>query len=93
MTNIRPRKIAHKGRVEAASYLFDGDLIGTAVLGAMLALMPVVVPQGSWEHIHITGIRAGIDVGVGAGAGWVAGGVGAGAGLALGYLLNKIHPS
>lgn len=30
MTNIRPRKIAHKGRVEAAGFLFDTDLIGVA---------------------------------------------------------------
>ena len=30
MTNIRPRKIAHKGRVDAAGYLFDSNLIGVA---------------------------------------------------------------
>ena len=28
MTNIRPRKIAHKGRVDAAGFLFDAELIG-----------------------------------------------------------------
>ena len=30
MTNIRPRKVAHKGRVEAAGFLFNSDLIGVA---------------------------------------------------------------
>src|SRR6185295_9289952 len=30
MTNLRPRKVAHKGRVEAAGFLFDTDLIGVA---------------------------------------------------------------
>jgi hypothetical protein len=30
VTNIRPRKIAHKGRVEAAGFLFNTDLIGVA---------------------------------------------------------------
>lgn len=30
MTNLRPRKVAHKGRVEAAGFLFDADLIGVA---------------------------------------------------------------
>jgi len=30
MTNIRPRKFAHKGRVEAAGFLFNTDLIGVA---------------------------------------------------------------
>jgi hypothetical protein len=30
MTNIRPRKIAHKGRVETAGLLFNTDLIGVA---------------------------------------------------------------
>jgi hypothetical protein len=30
MTNIRPRKVAHKGRVEAAGFLFNADLIGVA---------------------------------------------------------------
>ena len=30
MTNIRPRKIAHKGHVEAAGFLFSTDLIGVA---------------------------------------------------------------
>jgi hypothetical protein len=30
MTNIRPRKVAHKGRVEAAGFLFNTDLIGVA---------------------------------------------------------------
>lgn len=30
MTNIRPRKIAHKGRVEAAGFLFNTDVIGVA---------------------------------------------------------------
>jgi hypothetical protein len=30
VTNIRPRKVAHKGRVEAAGFLFDADLIGVA---------------------------------------------------------------
>ena len=30
MTNLRPRKVAHKGRVEAAGFLFNTDLIGVA---------------------------------------------------------------
>ena len=30
MTNLRPRKIAHKGRVEAVGFLFNADLIGVA---------------------------------------------------------------
>lgn len=30
MTNLRPRKVAHKGRVEAAGFLFNADLIGVA---------------------------------------------------------------
>jgi hypothetical protein len=30
MTNVRPRKIVHKGRVEAAGFLFSADLIGVA---------------------------------------------------------------
>jgi MoxR-vWA-beta-propeller ternary system domain bpX6 len=30
MTNLRPRKTAHKGRVEAAGFLFNTDLIGIA---------------------------------------------------------------
>ena len=30
MTNIRPRKVAHKGRVDAGGFLFDTDLIGVA---------------------------------------------------------------
>ena len=30
MTNIRPRKVVHKGRVEAAGFLFNTDLIGVA---------------------------------------------------------------
>jgi MoxR-vWA-beta-propeller ternary system protein len=30
MTNIRPRRVAHKGRVEAAGFLFNTDLIGVA---------------------------------------------------------------
>ena len=30
MTNVRPRKVAHKGRVEAAGFLFNTDLIGVA---------------------------------------------------------------
>jgi hypothetical protein len=30
MTNLRPRKVAHKGRVEAAGFLFDTDLLGVA---------------------------------------------------------------
>src|ERR1044072_1097049 len=30
MTNLRPRKVTHKGRVEAAGFLFDTDLIGVA---------------------------------------------------------------
>ena len=30
MKNLRPRKIAHKGRVEAAGFLFNTDLIGVA---------------------------------------------------------------
>ncbi|HEX5601789.1 MAG TPA: bpX6 domain-containing protein [Pyrinomonadaceae bacterium] len=30
MTYLRPRKVAHKGRVEAAGFLFDTDLIGVA---------------------------------------------------------------
>jgi hypothetical protein len=30
MTNIRPRKVAHKGRVEASGFLFNTDLIGVA---------------------------------------------------------------
>ena len=30
MTNVRPRKIVHKGRVEAAGFLFSTDLIGVA---------------------------------------------------------------
>lgn len=30
MTNLRPRKIAHRGRVEAAGFLFNSDLIGFA---------------------------------------------------------------
>lgn len=28
MTNLRPRKVAHRGRVEAAGFLFNTDLIG-----------------------------------------------------------------
>ena len=28
MTNLRPRKVTHKGRVEAAGFLFNSDLIG-----------------------------------------------------------------
>src|SRR5215510_10039605 len=30
MTNLRPRKVANKGRVEAAGFLFNTDLIGVA---------------------------------------------------------------
>ena len=30
MTNIRPRKVAHKGRVEAAGFLFNPSVIGVA---------------------------------------------------------------
>ena len=30
MTNLRPRKVAHRGRVEAAGFLFNTDLIGVA---------------------------------------------------------------
>ncbi|HSE23314.1 MAG TPA: bpX6 domain-containing protein [Pyrinomonadaceae bacterium] len=30
MTNVRPRKIAHKGQVEASGFLFSTDLIGVA---------------------------------------------------------------
>ena len=30
MTNVRPRKVAHKGRVEAAGFLFNTDIIGVA---------------------------------------------------------------
>src|ERR1051326_790367 len=30
MTNLRPRKIVHKGRVEAVGFLFNADLIGVA---------------------------------------------------------------
>src|SRR6476660_8279463 len=30
MTELRPRKIAHKGRVDAAGFLFNTDLIGVA---------------------------------------------------------------
>lgn len=30
MTNLRPRKVAHKGRVEAAGFLFNTELIGVA---------------------------------------------------------------
>jgi MoxR-vWA-beta-propeller ternary system protein len=30
MTNLRPRKVTHKGRVEAAGFLFNTDLIGVA---------------------------------------------------------------
>ena len=30
MTNVRPRKFAHKGRVDAAGFLFNSDLIGVA---------------------------------------------------------------
>jgi MoxR-vWA-beta-propeller ternary system domain bpX6 len=30
MTNLRPRKISHRGRVEAAGFLFNTDLIGVA---------------------------------------------------------------
>lgn len=30
MTDIRPRKITHRGRVDAAGFLFDTDLIGVA---------------------------------------------------------------
>ncbi len=30
MTNIRPRKVAHKGRIDAAGFLFNTDLIGVA---------------------------------------------------------------
>ena len=30
MTDVRPRKVAHKGRVEAAGFLFNTDLIGVA---------------------------------------------------------------
>lgn len=30
MTNLRPRKVAHKGRVDAAGFLFNTELIGVA---------------------------------------------------------------
>src|SRR5262249_22202534 len=30
MTDVRPRKIVHKGRVEAAGFIFNIDLIGVA---------------------------------------------------------------
>ena len=30
MTDLRPRKVAHKGRIEAAGFLFNADLIGVA---------------------------------------------------------------
>ncbi|HSE16301.1 MAG TPA: bpX6 domain-containing protein [Pyrinomonadaceae bacterium] len=30
MTNLRPRKVVHKGRVEASGFLFNTDLIGVA---------------------------------------------------------------
>ena len=30
MTNLRPRKVAHRGRVEAAGFLFNTELIGVA---------------------------------------------------------------
>src|SRR6188474_3437283 len=30
MTNLRPRKVAHKGRVEATGFLFNTELIGVA---------------------------------------------------------------
>lgn len=30
MTNVRPRKFAHKGRIDAAGFLFNSDLIGVA---------------------------------------------------------------
>jgi len=32
MTNLRPRKVAHKGRVEAAGFLFNAALVGVAEL-------------------------------------------------------------
>jgi membrane associated rhomboid family serine protease len=41
---------------------FDGDLIGTLVLGAAVALMPLVAPEASWVCDGV-GVGAGILIG------------------------------
>ena len=41
---------------------FDGDLIGTAVLGLVIALMPLVAPEASWV-CDAVGVSAGILIG------------------------------
>jgi membrane associated rhomboid family serine protease len=41
---------------------FDGDLIGVAVLAAVIALMPLVAPEASWVADGV-GIAAGILIG------------------------------
>jgi hypothetical protein len=41
----------------------DGDLIGTAVFGAVVALMPLAVPEASWVA-DVVGVLAGAGVGL-----------------------------
>lgn len=46
----------------AAHQDFDGDLIGTAVLGLAVAVMPLVAPEASWV-CDAVGVSAGIVIG------------------------------
>ena len=41
----------------------DGDLIGTAVIGLVVALMPLAVPGASWIAAAV-GVLAGFAVGL-----------------------------
>jgi hypothetical protein len=42
----------------------DGDLLGTAAIGVVVALMPLVVPEASWIADAV-GVLGGVTVGTG----------------------------